>query len=92
MHPNAIYALLKKILAEKSHRPVKEILADMSLRGKPKAGLGYTDQGLMALANILNRGFADAGHPIPPPLMPGETVAAQTVKDLFKTIRDRFEG
>jgi hypothetical protein len=89
MHPNEIYALLKRILA--GDRPVKEITADTPLRGKPPKGLGYTDAGLLALANVLNIGFRDAGHPIKPPLTPGETSKAQTVRDLFTLIRKRFK-
>ena len=89
MHPTKIYSILKDILSDITNRPRPEILAGMVLRAPPPGGLGFTDPGLRALAARLNVEFAARGHPISPPLVPSETQACVTVRDLFSLIRPR---
>ena len=89
MHYNSIYATLKDILSDITNRPRPEIHAGMVLRDPPPGGLGFTDSGLQTLAGIINKKFAQIGHPLSPPLVPTETQGCATVRDIFSLIRHR---
>ncbi len=84
------YELLKAKLAELANRAKSGIGRGTVLRDNPPEGLGYTDQGLSDLAQVLNTAFANAGAPLGPPLTPAAVRGTKTVGELIDTIRTRI--
>ena len=79
IHYPTIYKRVKDLLSDITNIPADEIFADMPLAEDP---LGFTPQGLRALAPRLNAAFSDFGLD----LQRSETGALTTVRGIARLV------
>ena len=77
----AVYARVKRIIADIKNMPISDVRADQTLRGD----LRFTEAGVRALTTPINKEFAD----VEVEMLPDEVARAKTVRDLAKVIWEK---